>query len=185
MGYQNGYAAKALEHLLDFPFHLLPQKAIQRRKRLIQQNHIRLCSQHPCHGCPLLLTARKHSGIQFCHFRQIKPLQKFLQKVLFFFLPEGKGDILSHRHIGKQGIILEQIPDFSFLGFFGDFFLTVEQDFIIQLYFPLVRLQNTRQTPQGDAFAAAAAPQNTQHFIFQIQRNFDGFCFYFFSEFCL
>ncbi len=76
---------------------------------------------------------------------------------------EAAQNVLPHRHIGKQGVILEQIPHPPLLRRQVDPFFRIKQRLPVQHDGSPVRPFDARDALQGHAFAAAGGPQQAQH----------------------
>lgn len=99
---------------------------------------------------------------------QFKLFQHFLNSYLRFFFPglfrlQSRHQILAHRHIGKQGVILEQQSHMTILGPQIDVLLRIKKHLAVQLNISFVRLHNTRNTAERHALAAAGGSQNPGH----------------------
>ena len=112
MGHQHHGFAKPpdkLPHLLLQPE---PQMVVQSGEGLVQQQNVGIGNQNPCQRRALLLPAGKLGGQVMCKGRQAEAVHNGSYHRFPFLpvrLPVGPGpDILQHRHVGKQGIILEQ-----------------------------------------------------------------------------
>ena len=86
---------------------------VERRSRLIEEQHLGVESERSCNGNTLLLTARKLAGISFClvfksHFFE-KLHSLFLSFVLGHFEDAyGRfGDVAEHVHVRKKVKILK------------------------------------------------------------------------------
>ena len=164
VGDQQGRAPKGGEQSLHLALHFLPQIAVQGAEGFVQHQNLRPPHQNPGQGGALLLSARQFAGAVPGHPFQPHGPQHLPAagtaggRVLFGF--QAAEDILLHRHMGKQGVILKQQPHPSLLGRQVDPPFTVEQHPAIQHNAAPVRPDNPRDTAQGHAFAAARRPQN-------------------------
>ena len=93
--------------LMQFDLHGLPELAIERAERLIQDQNARLNRQRPCKGDTLLLTARHLRRIPIRHLIQPHHLEHPFDALVdgrcrnpSHFQPER--DVLGHRHVRKQ-----------------------------------------------------------------------------------
>ena len=85
---------------------------VQSAERLVEQQHLGLGGQRPRQGDALPLAARKLCGQSFPQFfepDQVKQLaHSFLDVALALVADtERKGDVVEHRHVAKQGIMLK------------------------------------------------------------------------------
>ena len=98
---------------------LQPESGVQIAQRLVQQENLRHFHQSPGNGHPLLLAAGKLAGLalqQALDLHQLRRLQSLFVHLLLgkFVLPlpvfQGEPDVLQHRQMGIQGIVLEHQP---------------------------------------------------------------------------
>ena len=80
-------------------------------------------------------------------------------------VPDGRGDVLPHRHVGEQGVLLEQIPHPPPLGRQVDPGGAVIQGDAVQLDVPLVRRQDARYALEGHGLAAPGGSQQGQRLV--------------------
>ena len=86
--------------------------------------------------------------------------------LLFIRLPVGTGpNVLQHRHVGKQGVVLEHQPRVPLLGGEIDSLFGVEQHHIVHHDPPLVRSLDARDALEGHALAGTGGTQQGQRFI--------------------
>lgn len=148
------------------------QIAVQRRKRLIQQNSLRLGAQDAGQRHPLLLPAGQLDRVLF-----LQPLQpeqpQLLRQHTALLRPvagaDAAQDVLLHRHGGEQGILLEQIPHPPLLGRQIDVLLAVEQHPVAQHDAPPVRRDDTGNALEGHALAAAGGAQQRHGLIRRLE----------------
>ena len=69
---------------------------------------------------------------------------------------------MPHRHVGEQGILLEEIPHPPLLGRQVDLGGAVEEGHAVQHDAPPVRGQDPRHTPERHALSAAGGTQQRQ-----------------------
>ena len=80
--------------------------------------------------------------------------------------PAGTGpNVLQHRHVGEQGVILEHQPRVPLLGGEIDALFGVEQYHVIHHDPPLVRSLDARDALEGHALAGTGGTQQGQRFI--------------------
>ncbi|MPM42412.1 hypothetical protein SDC9_89077 [bioreactor metagenome] len=109
------------EALLQFPqfvLHVRAQLQVQRRQRLIQQQHIRFVDYRSGDCNPLLLATRHFTdftvfiAFQLDHFQGFFHLSHNL--ILRHFLDrQSKCNVIENIHVRKQGIVLENCIDFA------------------------------------------------------------------------
>ena len=84
--------------------------------------------------------------------------------------PQQSGlDILRHCHIGKQGVILEQVPDLPFLGRQVDPSAAVKEDAAVPSYLPPVRPHKPGHSLEGHALPTAGGPQYAQASVLRLK----------------
>jgi hypothetical protein len=81
-------------------------------KGLVHEEHRRLDGQRPRHRHPLALPARELGGIAVEEGLDVQERGGALDLSPGFGLvpalhPEAEGDVLEHRHVGKDGVVLE------------------------------------------------------------------------------
>ena len=83
-------------------------------------------------------------------------------------------DVFHHRHVGEQGVLLEQVSHPALLGRQVDPRLgVVEHPAVQHDAFP-VRLLDAGDALQGQAFAAAAFPQDGEDLVLHVEGGFQG-----------
>jgi hypothetical protein len=113
--------ARSFAQAPDFAAHLQPQLRVEIAQRLIQQQHLRLDRQGTGQRDALLLTARKLRGLSICARSHLHAFQRFHGSgppLRARDLPgaESERDILKHRHVGPQGVTLEDHAGVAFVG---------------------------------------------------------------------
>jgi len=101
-----------LLEVLQLDLHLFAQLEIERAERFIQEQHARLVDQRPRQSDPLLLPTRQLRRSPLADRRQADQRQGLLDAALalclwYSFHLQAKGDILRHRQVWKQGIVLK------------------------------------------------------------------------------
>ena len=167
MGNKHGGDAGGLLDAADFLPGLEPQTGVQIGKGLVQQQDFRHFYQRPGNGHTLLLAAGQLLGLavhQLLDLHQLRRLQRHVGHLLTGELVlarpvfQGKGDILPHRQVGVQGIILEHQPHAPvFRGQVGNVVVSKEDTAGGGL------LQSGEQVQRGGLAAARGAQQTQQH----------------------
>ena len=143
--------------------------AVQGGERLIQQQHARIGHQDPRQSHPLLLTAGKLMRIALDQLRQAEVLDDVLRDGGSFSpipLPSCTGaDVLQHRHIGKQRVVLEQQTRVALLGGEIDSLFRVEERHAVYHDPAPVGLFDARDTFERHALAAARGAQEGDHLV--------------------
>ena len=167
VGHQQHVMAKVRQQPAQFHLQLVPQVAVQRRKRLIQQQQFGFVHQNPRQRRTLLLPAGQL--VRTAVFQPFQLEQRQHAAHLLFpaglvrFPAQAAQDVLPHRHVGEQCVILKQIAHLPLLGRQVNFFVGIKQRHAVQHDAALVRRFHTGDAFQGQAFAAAGGPQQAQH----------------------
>ena len=152
----------------DLRAHFHAQAGVQIAQRLVQQQYIRLLDQGPGDGYTLLLAAGELSGLALEKVLDLYQPGDFLHGLAafgpgtapagFWMLPvcQGKGDILLHRHMGVQRVVLENQSDVPLFRHQRCHVPAAEKDV------PLRDALQSRDHIQGCGFAAAAGAQQSR-----------------------
>ena len=164
VGDQQGGACERGQQAAHFALHFFPQVAVQGAERLVQHQDAGAAHQDAGQGGALLLAAgqlgRTVPGHLFqTHGPQHIPAAGPAGGGVFFGLQAAE-DVLLHRHVGEQGIVLEQQPHTPLLGRQVDAFFAVKQHPAVQHNAAPVGLDDAGDAAEGHAFAAARGPQN-------------------------
>jgi hypothetical protein len=93
---------------------------VERRQRLVQQQQLRLADQRASQGHALPLATRQvawQAARQRCNLELLQELPHLFWRIALPAAPlQPEGDILLHRQMGKQRVILKQIADVAHLG---------------------------------------------------------------------
>ena len=90
---------------------------------------------------------------------------------LILFRVQAAQDVFFHRHMGKQGIVLEQIANLPFLRRQVDAASGIEQRFTVQHDPAFVRLFHAGDTFERHAFAAAGGAQQAGNSVRSLKRS--------------
>ena len=109
-------AAEAIERVAQLRFELGLEVAVERRKRLVEQQGLRLGGENARECRALLLPAGELPRPLVGDVRELKTAQ---QRVRFRgplpFVPHRDRDVFPHRHVWKQGVLLKEIANVSLL----------------------------------------------------------------------
>ena len=83
-------------------------------------------------------------------------------------------DVLPHRHVEEQGVVLEQVPHMPLLGLEVDAPFRVEEGHAVQDDAAPVGLLNARDALEGEALAAAAGPQQPRDAALGLKAGAEG-----------
>ena len=164
MGDEHGGDARFFLNAANFLPGLQTQPRVQIGQGFVQQQHPRHLHQRPGNGHALLLTAGKFAGLavqQLFDLHQPGRRPGTVQHLLLGQLIRAgqvlqrEQDILQHRHVGIQGVVLKHQPNAAlFSGKLGHIVLAEEN-------FAGGGLLQTADHVQRGAFAAAGGPQQT------------------------
>ena len=121
MGHHDrGYPEPALQ-ILDLVTQMHPHLGIQGRQGLVQEKQARRDGDGAGERNALLLTTGELSGILVTLLRQSHQLQQFVHALADICLGsltvlQAVGDVLRHRHVGKQGVGLKDNAEVPFRG---------------------------------------------------------------------
>ena len=152
MGNHKAGAGELLQEPGQFPLNLPSQVGVQCRKGLIQQQHLGLGGQNPGQGHPLLLSPRELTGALVAVLLQLEAVQQLLHR---HSVPGSHSDVLLHGVVGKEGVLLEEIPHLPLLGRQVHPLFVVKQHSTVQFDVSCVRGEQSGNTPQSHRLTAA------------------------------
>ena len=117
--YKDHHAVVVGQRLAKLLFHLPPQMRIERRKGLIEEQRVRLDGHASRNGHALPLPAGDLCRIAIGQFGNVHPFKLPLDARLPLALrqcAQPKADILRHRHVRKQGVVLKDDADLPLRG---------------------------------------------------------------------
>ena len=160
MGNKNTGDPQLLDHILQPASKLRTDLCIDRRKRLIQKEKLRIRSQSPGKSNSLSLTTGQLTRISFLQALQPDQLYQFHNPLLNILLIrllhlQAKCNIIIHRHIPEKSIILEHKSNASLAGRHIIDHSSVDDDLTA------VRLLQTGDHTENRSFSASAGPQKT------------------------
>ena len=166
MGDPQHRARESAQCLCQLQFQLVFQVAVQGGEGLVQQDGRGLRRQDSGQGAPLLLPAGELPRLPVRRRLQLE-LPQLLRHLCLAagLVPHGCGDVLPHRHVGEQSVLLEQVPDLPPLGRQVDSGGAVVKGNTVQLDVSLVRRQNAGDALEGHRLAAPRGPQQGQRLI--------------------
>ena len=121
VGHEDEGDAGAPLQVLELAAHLLAELEVEGRERLVQQQHLGMIGQRARQGDPLLLPAGELGGAPSAQPRHLDQGQHLLDDAADLLLGraphlQSEGDVLRHRHMGEQGIALEDGIDRPLIG---------------------------------------------------------------------
>ena len=155
-------AIVVLEHLDELLLHMVLEIAIERGKRLIQQDHLRLVRHDTRERHPLLLSAGELRRKPLLEPLELKLPDHLLRtcRIRASAAPEPRRHILLDGHGREERIVLKQIAYPPLLRLQIDLLRAVEERPLIQPNLPLLRVDDTRDGLQRHALAGAGGPQD-------------------------
>ena len=112
MGHKQARNTQIMNRLPQPASEFLTHLGINGGKRLVQKQNFWIRCQSPGKGHPLTLTAGKLLRITLGHRRKPRKLQQFIRAyldgmVVHILYPQAKGEIIPHRHMAEQRVILK------------------------------------------------------------------------------
>ena len=163
VGDQHRRAGELPQHPHELLLQLPAQEAVQGGEGLVQQQDLGPGDEDAGQGHPLLLPAGELGGPVGGQVSEIELLHDGpAQGPLLLpgdLLPDAGGDVLLHRHIGEEGIVLEQKAHVPLLRGQVDVPGRVEQHPAVEDDAPLVGGDHPGDAPEGHALAAAGGSQ--------------------------
>ena len=163
MGDQNKGNAKLALQRLQFDLHVAAQLLVQRRHRLVQQKQLRFIDDRAGQCDALLLSARHFPDAARSVAGQTHGVQRLVHRLgncrrhkPRASLAQTIGDVIGHRQVRKQGVMLEHHIDRSAIGRQVIHLLTVQKDR------PGCGGLEPGQHPQRRRLAAARRPKEGQ-----------------------
>ncbi len=127
-------------------------------ERLVEQQQFRLRCQRARQRDTLLLPARQFVGVAFAQLRQVHQLQHLADDAWGLgMLANAEGDVIRHRQVREQGVVLEHHADSPLLGREGE--SGAGQHGITQLDFAIVDRLESGYGAQRGGLAAAGRPE--------------------------
>ncbi len=144
MRHHDGGEVQLLEDLTEFPHNLSSGLDVEGREGLVQQEQPGTQGQRSGDGYSLLLTAGELSRPAVVVADQVglcqclgHPTSDLALGDSLHFQPEG--DVVVHREMRKQGIVLEYVADRPILGGYFDSLGGVEVDVVVEYERTLLR----------------------------------------------
>ena len=156
-------APEALQQVAHLHLQRVAQVSVERREGLVEQQDLRVADEDARERDALLLPAGELGGFSFFQPFELHHAQDLAQPPLLcravLFPVEAAEDVLSHRHVGEERVVLEQIAHAPRLRRQIDLFLRIEEHPSVERDAPLVGLFNARDALQGHALAAARSAE--------------------------
>ena len=158
-----------LAELDDLRAHLVAELGVQVGQGLVHQQHLGLPDDGPADGHALALAAGEGLGLAVQVLGDVQDLGGFLDPLVdlgFVHLAQlqGEGHVLIDRHMGIQGVALEDHGDVAVLG------LHVVHQLAVDVQLALADLLQAGDHPQGGGLAAAGgADQDDELLIGDVQ----------------
>ena len=167
--------SEALQHVAQLDLQGVAQMGVQCRERLVQHQHARFIDQDPCQGNALLLAAgelRRPMVLQAFQLHQLQHLPELPLLLLPVLFPvQAAEDVLPHRHVREQGVVLEEIAHLPLLGWEIDVLFRVKEHHAVQLDMAAVRFFDPRDAFEREALAAAGSAQQAGDAVFRLKAH--------------
>ena len=115
VGDEDGHRPAAGEQVHGLHPDLVPQVLVEGGERLVEEHHPGPGGERPQEGHPLLLAAGQGVGITAGEVRHAEVGEEAARPRLSLSPPPAAGeavaDVLHHREVGKEGVVLEHEPD--------------------------------------------------------------------------
>ena len=149
---------EALLEAADFVLHLLAQAAVQRPERLVHEHQVGLEHERPGDRDALLLAAGQLPGAARLEALQLDHVQGAFDAGFDLVFGQaarvqGKGEVLGNRHVGEQGVVLEDQPDVALVGLDRGHGPAVQPDI------PAVGVLEAGQHLEAGGFAGTGRPE--------------------------
>ncbi len=160
---------------LELRAHLHAQLGIKVGQRFIHEQDLGSRSQRSGDGDALLLTAGEFTGIAALELFNAQHFQQFIGALADPLLVplevlQTEGDVLIHRHVRPERVVLEQKAHIALVGRKIDAAVRVKNDFSINGDAALCRGFQAGNHAQRGCFAAAGRPeQRDERIAFNIQ----------------
>src|SRR3989454_2286711 len=118
---------------LELDLHLLPQFLVERSERLVQQEHVRVEDEAPGERDALLLAAGQLARMLIGEPAQPDKVEDLVHALRLLRArkrahAQRKGDVALDRHVGKQGVVLEDDADVALVWLAARQILAAELD---------------------------------------------------------
>ncbi len=154
MGDQDGADATGFEDVPHLMAEAPAQVDVEVGEWLVEQQQFRLRRQRARQRDTLLLPARKFVGVAFAQMRQVHQRQHLVNDALGLgMLANAEGNVIRHRQVREQGVVLKHHADAPFLGRQGE--PGAGQHGIAQLNLAFVDWLEAGYGPQRGGLAAA------------------------------
>ena len=147
---EQGGQAELVQELLQLAAHGHLRMGIERRERLVEEEDARVAGERPREGDALALAARELGRARLREVRDLEALEVLVDPV-----PAAVGDVLAHRHVREEGVLLEDEADAALVGLQEDVRLGVEPDVVVEHDPPARRTDETGDGPQHRRLAGA------------------------------
>ena len=143
MRHEQDGEVELVEKLLQLESQRRARVRVERRQRLVEEEHAGIASERSCESDPLALTARELAGPSP---RQVSDPEALEEPARAVARPVR--DVLLDRHVREQRVVLEDEPDAAMLGRERDAGRGVEQHLAVEHDPPALRPDESRDRAQ-------------------------------------
>ena len=162
VGHDDEGDADLMLQIHELELGLLAQFLVQRRQRLIEQQHLRAAHQRPRQRHALPLAAGELVRLALCQPPELHHFKRLLDAGAFCLLVERQpaqavADIVLHRHVRKQCVGLEHHVDRPLVRRHAAHIYAIDADTAA------ARVRESRQHPQQRGLAATRSADQREH----------------------
>ena len=170
---EDGRLAELAQRLVQLPLEAEAQMLVERGKRLVQQQDLRVGDEDTRQRDALLLAAGQLRGIVPGQRLELEALhQPFGQRLALGFIalaPRARADVLCDRHVREQGVILEHQARPPLLRREVDVLFGVKERHTVDDDAAPVGPLDARDALERHALAAAGRAEQRENFIFRLK----------------
>ena len=158
VGHDDRWDLAVVEHPLDRPTGAGSGPRVERRKRLVEQQHVRIARQRPGERDALALAAGVRAGTHIGQVGDVEPLEQLecaAPALGALDALQGVGDVLPAAEVRKQRVALEQVAAAPAIGVQRDAALGIEPCLGSAAHGSAPRRQQPRDRPQHARLARA------------------------------
>ena len=160
---------EAREQIRKLQLEVPLEVAVERGERLVEQDGARLRGEDAGEGDALRLSAGELRGIALLQPLEPEAAQLLRRGLLLFRARAGADaaeDVLLHRHVREEGVLLEQVPHAAALGREVDAALAVKKRLAVEDDAAAVGRHDARDALERHALAAAGRAEQRRRPVF-------------------